>query len=53
MQLLNAMAQIVEEDFPKAWPELVPGILECLQSPDRNVIIAGLQALYQILKAYE
>ena len=47
------MEQIVEEDFPKKFPQAIPGALECLRSQDQHVVIAGLQILYQVIKYFE
>jgi len=52
-QLFRAVETVANVDFPDKWPEVLPQISECLQSSDHNVVIAGLQTLYQIIKKYE
>jgi exportin-2 (importin alpha re-exporter) len=51
-QLSDAISIISKEDFPEKWPNLLPTLVERLNSGDFNVINGVLRTAHSIFKRY-
>ena len=53
VQLCTALQQIVRQDFPDKWPELIPKLASLLATADGNNWLGGLLTIYKLSKVYE
>mmetsp|Transcript_18950 Transcript_18950/g.32689 ORF Transcript_18950/g.32689 Transcript_18950/m.32689 type:complete len:984 (+) Transcript_18950:46-2997(+) len=51
-QLSTALETISEHEFPQHWPELLPQMLEKLQTQDYNVINGVLRTIHAIIRSF-
>jgi hypothetical protein len=52
VQLKTCLGNIIGEDFPERWEQLMHQTVQCIQSGQENQIEGGLLALIEILKIY-
>ena len=48
--LAAALANIASCDWPEVWPDLVPSLLDALNSNDLNTVDGALRFVYKLLK---
>lgn len=51
-QLVALLQTILQNDFPKKWPEFMDITLQLLNSTQHNEVFAGLQCLMAVCRAY-